>query len=405
VGLNRDLLIDLRSLTRLFGGNGGPAPDAERLGSFLADPALVRSLREDDHRRKRLPLILGCLLLGLLLGAGGVLLILHPWKPSALGGERTARLLATQGQTFWRAKEIDQALSHSRLAVELSPNLVDAWDALALSLFYGGQTAEAEKAARRCLQINPGYSRAYHMLGDFSFYSGDWKQAEVYWKKANARRALPRLLLLESRFEEAGPLVDRLARDRPDDPYARVMAEAVQIGRLTPEVQRKLAPDFVASRNPETARGWELFYTRRYEEAEAAFSQAIGRFPNDGSAFIGRAWCLLKIGPPREAQSAFEQARANWPTSYSALNGLAWSRKALGQTEGAVALWRQVVEDLPRTEQMEVPSCLKGLGAVYYESGDYARANFYLSRSMLGDPFDPETRELLQSTLKKLPPP
>jgi Flp pilus assembly protein TadD len=410
VELDRSPVLTLKNLRLLLSGRGGRnSEDAERLDAFLADPALVRSLREDEHRRKRLPLVLVSLLLGLLLGAGIVLLVLHPWRPapairiSSPSGEQMARVLAGQAQIFTKAKELDRALSHARLATELAPNLIDTWDALAYSLFYAGQTAEAEKAVQRCLKIDPGYNRAYHMLGDFSFYAGDWKQAEAYWKKAGATRALARLLLLQSHFDEAAPLVQSLPSD---DRYAKVMSEALQLRRLTPDLRRKLAPDFVASRSPETTEGWRLFYARRYEEATATFSRAISHAPRDGSAIIGRGWCLLKIGTtPREAQSAFEQARATWPTSYSALNGLAWSYKAQGQSEGAVMLWRQMIEDLPRIEQMEIASCYKGLGTVYYERGDYPRANHYLALSVMRDPFDEETKTLLSSTLGKLPPP
>jgi tetratricopeptide (TPR) repeat protein len=242
------------------------------------------------------------------------------------------------------------------------------------------------------------------MLGDYSVYSGDWKEAEEYWKKsgAEARRGLARLLLLEGRLGEAAPIVQRLARETPDDRYVQIMGEVSRLGRLTPDLRRKLAPDFVASRNVDTAQGWRLFYQRRYEEASATFSQAISRKPHDGSALIGRGWCLLRIGTPREAQSAFEQALATWPTSYSALNGLAWSHKAQGQPESALALWHQVVDELPRVDQMEVSDSLKGLGMVYYERGDYPRANFYLASSVLKNPFDPEASALLQSTLGKL---
>ncbi|MFL6236858.1 MAG: tetratricopeptide repeat protein [Thermoanaerobaculia bacterium] len=402
-------MLTLKNLRLLFGGSGQrKSSDAERLDAFLTDPALVRSLREDDHRRKRLPLILVSLLLGLLFGAAGVLVALHPWRPApairagAPSSEEMARVLASQAQVFAKAKEIDRALSYSRLATELAPHLVDTWDALAYSLFYAGQTAEAETAIQRCLKIDPGYHRAYHILGDINFYTGDWKQAEAYWKKADAKRALARLLLLKGRFAEAAPLAQGLA---PGDRYTRVISDALRLGRLTPDLQRQLAPDFVASRDPETARGWQLFYARRYDEAATTFSRALSHSPRDGSALIGKGWCLLKIGTtPREAQSAFEQARATWPTSYSALNGLAWSLKAQEQAEGAVTLWRQVI-DLPRVDQMEVASCYKGLGTVYYERGDYTRANQYLALSVMRDPFDEETKTLLRSTLGKLSPP
>jgi hypothetical protein len=42
---------------------------------------------------------------------------------------------------------------------------------------------------------------------------------------------------------------------------------------------------------------------------------------------------------------------------------------------------------------------------VYYERGDYPRANYYLAQSAMRDPFDTETAALLKSTLDKLPPP
>ena len=400
-------MLTLKNLRLLFGGRGGWKSDGtERLDGFLADPALVRSLREDDLRRKRLPLILTSLLVGLLLGAGGMLLGLYLWRPvsfqSGASAAMMARILASQAQTAWRAKELDQAVSHAQLAVELAPNLVDAWDALALSLFYSGQTVKAEQAAQKCLKIDAGYTRAYLLLGDFSFYTGAWKQAEAYWRKApDAKRNLAGLLLLENRFEEATPRVRELARDRPDDPMVRVMREAVQLGRLTPELQRKLAPDFVASRNPDTAEAWDLFWDGRYEEASAVFSRALSKSPRDGSAIIGRGWCLLQIGSPREAQSAFDQALAFWPSSYSALNGRAWTNKALGQTEGAEAIWRQLVTDFPRSEEMEIPSCYKGLGTLHYERGDYVGASYYLTRARLGDPFDREITSLLRSSLDR----
>lgn len=407
-------MVNFRNFKRSKNGADKRETEAERLDNFLGDlvdPGLLQSLREDERRRRRIFLLLGALILGLVLGGGGMLLSLPAWKSTPLSklshgssAEELARVLASQSQQLYKGKQIERALSHARLATALAPWLVDGWDALALALFYGGQTVEAEQTARRCLKISPGYSRAYHMLGDFNFYAGDWKRAEENWRKAgtDAQRGLARLLVLENRMNEATSVVQQLARKMPDDRYVRIMTEAVSLGHLTPELRRKLAPDFVASRNADTAQGWRLFYQNRYEEASATFSQAVSRNPRDGSALIGRGWCLLRIGTPREAQSVFERALATWPTSYSALNGLAWSRKAQGQTEPALALWHQMVDELPRVDQMEISDALKGLGMVYYERDDYPQANFYLASSVLKNPFDPEAATLLQSTLGKL---
>ncbi|HEY7215586.1 MAG TPA: tetratricopeptide repeat protein, partial [Thermoanaerobaculia bacterium] len=235
------------------------------------------------------------------------------------------------------------------------------------------------------------------------FYSGDWSSAKKNFAKAGKRdRAFARLALLENRFDDAVPLIQRLVVDLPDDPYVQVMAKALRTGRLTPELRLLLEPTYLVSRNPDTALGWRLFYFHRYEEASAAFSRALRGTPRDGSAMAGRGWSLLKLGLVREAQSDFEKVLLTWPSNYSALNGMAWSLKAQGQAEGALKLWQRVLE-LPHRPHVEIPESLKGLGTVYYERGDYVRANQYLARSALLNPYDAETSALLEETLRKLP--
>ncbi len=395
---------------RLLPGEG--RSETERLDRFLtglADPHLISSLRQQEQRRKRWLLALAALLLGLALGGGGALLVLRFWLPAPaarVGGgsaAETARILVSQGQQLMRAKELEQAWTDLRLATELAPDLIDAWDTLALAYFYGGQTADAERALRRCLKLDPEYTRAYHILGDISFYSGDWSQAKTLYAKAGRRqRILARVALLEDRFNDAVPLIRQLIREVPDDPYVRIMERALRAGRLTPELRLLLEPTYVVSRVPDTALGWRLFYHRRYEESSAAFGRALRQAPRDGSATIGRGWTLLELGAARAAQSDFEKALIAWPSNYSALNGMAWSLKAQGQTEGAAKLWQRVLE-LPHRPHVEIPESLKGLGTVYYERGDLARANLYLARSALMNPFDSETSELLENTLEQLP--
>ena len=405
-------MAEHRNLRLLRRRNEARGSEPERLDRFLtdvADPSLISSLRREEQRRQRLflaaALMLG-VLLGLLFGSGGVWLILRFREPAPSQSdavEKTARILVSQGHSLMMVKEFDKAWTNLRLATRLAPDLIDAWDSLALAYFYGGQTADAESALRKCLQIDPEYNRAYHILGDISFYSGDWSKAREYYTKAGqTQRILARLALLEGRFDDAAPLIRQLVHEVPDDPYVQIMGKALAAKRLTPELRLMLAPTYVVSRDPATALGWRLFYSRRYEEASAAFGRALRRQPRDGAALIGRGWSLLKLGTAREAQSDFERALIAWPSNYSALNGMAWSLKAQGQVEGAAKLWRRVLE-LPHRPHVEIPESQKGLGMVYYERGDYTQANLYLAQSALTNPFDPETARLLASTLHQLP--
>lgn len=403
-------MAEHRNFRLLPRSEAGKRSEGERLDRFLtglADPGLITSLRREEQRRKRFLLAAVALVLGLVLGGGGVLLVLRVWNAKSpqiarASSEERARMLVSQGQRLMKVKEFEKAWADLQLATELAPDLVDAWDSLGQAYFYGGQTVDAERAVRRCLKIDPEYSRAYHILGDISFYSGDLATAKKNYAKAGKRfRILARVALLENRFNAAVPLIRQLMREVPDDPYVKVMARVLRAGRLTRELRLLLEPTYLASRNPNTARGWRLFYGRRYEEASATFGHALRREPHDGPAMIGRGWSLLKLGTAREAQSDFERALLTWPSNYSALNGMAWSLKAQGQSEGAAKLWRRVLE-IPHNPHVEVPESLKGLGMVAYERGDYSQANLYLARSALLNPFDAETAKVLENTLGKL---
>ncbi|HEX9943901.1 MAG TPA: tetratricopeptide repeat protein [Thermoanaerobaculia bacterium] len=397
---------------RLLPGSGGRRKaEAERLDQFLtdlSDPGLINSLRQEEQRRKRLLLATAALAAGLLLGGGGVWLALRSAAALPAGGAEahpaqsvaTARILVSQGRSLAWAKQLPEAWSYLNLATELAPNLVEAWDALGMAQFFGGQMQAAERSFRRCLKIEPGYERGFHFLGDLNFYSRRFDRAEEFYRQAHANRALARVRLLQGRFPEAAPLVRQLTRERPDDRWVQVMAEAVRAGRLTPETRRRLDPGYVASWNAGTALGWRLFYAKDYNEASAVFGRVLAEHPDDDSAMLGKGWCLLKIGSNLEARPYFERVLAKWPASYSAMNGLGWCLRAEGQMEGALRSWQRLWELRP--DSLETPEALKGIGTIHHERGDFHQAVLYLSKSNLLCPYDPETRKLLDDTLRKL---
>lgn len=398
------------------GDDKGRETEKEPLDQLLADPGLIHSLRQEEHRRRLWLLAVAALCLGLLLGGGAVWWV-HRERPRAAlkkpaaatlpvkadgpSSEELARILTANGLALAKAKEIHTAWAYLRLATELSPTFVEAWDALALAYFYGGQVDEAERAFRRCTEIDPGYLRGYHATGDLYFYTGDYRKAEQFWLKAGATRPLARVRLLEGRFAEAAPLVKELEEKTPDQWFVRVMVEAVRAGQLTPEMRLQLEPGFVGSRSPETARGWRLYFAERYDEASEVFGRVLARDSRDGSARLGEGWCRLKTSAPQEAQADFELVLKTWPSNYSALNGLGWSLKEQNQAPAAAAAWKRVLNLRP--ESPETPESLKGLGMVSFEQGDAGQASRYLTEALLQNPFDPETRTVLEDALEQLP--
>ncbi len=211
-------------------------------------------------------------------------------------------------------------------------------------------------------------------------------------------RSVARVRLLAGRFAEAAPLIGPLQRKTPDPVYTPVMVEALRAGRLTPELRKRLGPGIVGSRSAETARAWRHYFMHQYQSSAAMFSRVLAGDPRDDSARLGRGWCRLKTRSFAAARADFAAVLRSAPSNYSAWNGLGWCLKAQGAPEQAADAWNQVLALHP--ESPEAPESLKGLGLLAFERKDLTQAGSYLTRSLLQDPYDLETRTLLEDVLK-----
>jgi tetratricopeptide (TPR) repeat protein len=390
-----------KKLKALFGAGARSEQDSALLDTFLkdlADPGLISSLQEEEHRRRRWLLAVAALALGLLLGVGGAWWFLARARTAPHDSRAPARLLASLGAAFARAKEIPLAWTALREATARAPHLAEAWAALGLANLYGGQMDAAERAFRRCAEIDPGNPRGLQGLGDVYFATGEYEMAEEVWLKGGAMRSVARLRLLAGRFAEAAPLFHQLAEKTPDPVYTPVMVEALRAGRLTPELRQRLGPGIVGSRTAATAHGWRRYFAHDYQAADAELSGVLAGDPRDDSARLGRGWCRLKTRSFGPARTDFEAVLKTAPSNYSAWNGLGWCQKAQGEPRQAAAAWSQGLALNP--ESPEAPETLKGLGLLAFERKDPAQAAAFLSRSLLQDPYDLETRALLEEVLK-----
>ena len=388
-------------LKALFGRGARSEQNSARLDTFLkglADPGLISSLQEEEHRRRRWLLATAALALGLFLGVASAWWFLARAGMARQDSREPARLQASLGAAFARGKEIPQAWFLLNEATSRAPHLAEAWAALGLADLYGGLMDDAERAFHRCLEIDPANPRGIQGLGDVHFATGETRKAEEVWLNGGAMRSVARLRLLAGRFAEAAPLIQQLQRKTPDPVYTPVMVEALSAGRLSPEQRQRLGPGIVGSRKAATAQGWRHYFLHRYRDAEGELGRVLAGDPHDVSARLGRGWCRLKTRSFGPARADFEAVLQAAPSNYSARNGLGWCLKAQGETAKAAAAWNQVLVLNP--ESPEAPESLKGLGLLAFERKDLAQAGIYLTRSLLLDPYDMETRALLEEIVK-----
>ena len=86
----------------------------------------------------------------------------------------------------------------------------------------------------------------------------------------------------------------------------------------------------------QTALGWALYWTRKYDEAAAHFDTALRADPRDFRAHAGLAEVRLEQRRYPEAETALLSALALDPTSGSAHNSLGFAYALTGRSQQAV---------------------------------------------------------------------
>jgi serine/threonine-protein kinase len=172
-----------------------------------------------------------------------------------------------------------------RQAIDLEPDLAEAYSNLGAASNAQQKYGRAEAACRQAIGLNPGLSEAYYHLGNALSAQGKHREAEPAFQKAidlkphyaayynlgNARMGQERYGAAEAAFRKAIDL-------RPD------YAEAY------------------------TNLGSALVYQGKHGESEAALRKAIGLNPGLSEAYYNLGTALSAQGKHREAAPAFQKA-------------------------------------------------------------------------------------------------
>ncbi|MDX1908625.1 MAG: tetratricopeptide repeat protein [Bacteroidia bacterium] len=111
---------------------------------------------------------------------------LHPLGHFNLGSEylRQALMMGGSAQENERRTLINQAVSEFTISVARDPNFDQAWYTRGYCYYLGEKLDEAMRDFEKTLSINPDFAQAHHMIGSIYAYSGDYRSALGYLRRA-----------------------------------------------------------------------------------------------------------------------------------------------------------------------------------------------------------------------------
>lgn len=267
---------------------------------------------------------------------------------------------------------LEQALTMSREAVRLEPNVSQARNNLGSLLVTMGRLHEADQEYREALRLKPS-------------------DAEVH---ANLALVLER----QQRSAEALAEADAAIGLRADLASAHLTrADALQsLGRLDEAAAAyatavRLAPDEAEAHNN---FGSALARLGRVDDAATQFGEAVRLNPRAYRASNNLGQLLLKAGRPDEAIAHFKAAIAIQPDFVQAHYNLANALDAVGRRDEAIAEYREAIRYEP-----EFADAHNELGVTLAELGRFQEAVAEFRETVRLKPESPDARANLARAL------
>jgi TolB-like protein/Tfp pilus assembly protein PilF len=354
------------------------------------------------------------------------------WEAYQLGRQRMAKRTSgavAEAETFFRkAIELDPgfALAYSGLAdtldlqvtysgaprdatwaraqqaadkaLELDPNLAEAWVSSGIIAADKSQYERAEKAYRRAIQLNPNYASAYHWLSELQSWRGHLEEALFLSERAadldplsaavNAR--LANRLMAMGRFDEADARLRRSIDIDPSipGPYRSLAwLRAYAFNRFADGV---LFATKAAELDPDTPmNSCTLTPLKRDldDDAQAAglIQTARQRWPD--SQCVAFHWAFLEVfrGRQNSVLQAADELLAFDPTDWDALVLMRNSDLQSGHPESARARYAKaypgLISSAPPTVDRSNYQAAIDLALVMQMTGESGRATLLLERS------------------------
>lgn len=264
---------------------------------------------------------------------------LDPRYAIAYAGLANAHFLlyeATRARNQADTDRLTTAIGHARRAVDLNDTLAEGHATLSFLLVSAGRFAEAVASGRRAVALDPHEWRHQFRLGYAAWGSerldAMTRALDAYGEIAFAYYAIGMVHIARGRLDLAAetlrlgtPLQDRQTGRAWRYPAIGLhwLLGLVLLAQGQPEAaldafQRELETGNPASlfrtefaMNAWDGRGFALLALRRFNEADAAFQQALEHVPGHARSYVGLAASRFAAGRKAEGASDLERARAS----------------------------------------------------------------------------------------------
>ncbi|HTY66464.1 MAG TPA: sulfotransferase [Alphaproteobacteria bacterium] len=239
-----------------------------------------------------------------------------------------------------------------RRAVALDPNLVAAWNNLGIILQEAGQLEESLACLERVVALEPDNAEAHNNLGNTCKRMGRLEQAETFYKRA---------LALNPDYAEAHSNLAHLLNDRGR------FDEAAASARRAIDLSPQLADAYINLAGVETSR-------QRWTECLRWLDMLLAFAPLHAGGLAARAVALKHLDRLDEALDSVKRALAASPERAESHDTLGQVLQALDRVDEALASFDRAAA-LPG---LAAESALVNRGVLFTEIGrqDEARAAF-----------------------------
>jgi len=220
-----------------------------------------------------------------------------------------------------------------------------------------GRGAEAIKALRKAVHLEPGHAAAWRALGDQLAVSGDTAGSrEAFEKHFAASIRHPELieaidLLRAGKLGKAERLVKDFLQQHPADVSAiRILADiGIKLkqfddARHLLERCLQLAPDFHLARHNYTN---VLIRQQKLEAALSEVEKLLAVEPNNQNFLILKGTVLVRSGDHAEALEIYERVLKDYPNQARAQMSYGHALKTVGRLDESIQAYRKCIELSP----------------------------------------------------------